>query len=207
MRPVAPSPETRIVLATRSRGKIEELKRLTTGLSLEIHTADDYPGGPVVDETEPTLEGNALKKARAWNRYTGLPAVADDTGLEVEALGGAPGVRSARYAGVDASDEQNRARLLVDLRPFTEIGSRRARFRTVVALVGEEELTFEGVCDGHIRFSETGSGGFGYDALFEPVGTGRTFAEMTLEEKNRISHRARAMAKLRGHLAARKAVP
>jgi XTP/dITP diphosphohydrolase len=184
----------RLVLATRNRGKIEELVRLMDDPSLEIHTADDYPDGPEVDETARTLAGNALLKARAWHEYTGLPAIADDTGLEVETLGGEPGVLSARYAGPACDAGENRERLLTKMRGLTG-SDRRARFRTVMAFVGADEKTFEGVCTGVITDSEAGSGGFGYDCIFKPDGSDRTFAEMTTAEKNELSHRAKAVAK------------
>jgi XTP/dITP diphosphohydrolase len=146
-----------------------------------------------VIEDAATLEGNAEKKARALHAFTGLPALADDTGLEVAALDGRPGVRSARFAGETATDADNRARLLAELHGQSD---RRARFRTVLAFVDEAGAlhTFAGVCAGRILDEERGAGGFGYDALFVPDGHAETFAEMTKEAKNRISHRALALA-------------
>jgi len=183
---------SRLLIATHNRGKIAELEALLSGLSLEIHTPDDYPDGPEVEETEPTLEGNALLKARAWNKYTGLPALADDTGLEVDALGGKPGVRSARYAGDEANAARNREKLLADLGTNAAL-PRSARFRVVVAFVDGEERTFEGVCEGEIAMTESGTGGFGYDSIFRPTGYELTLGDLDADTKNRISHRAAAM--------------
>jgi XTP/dITP diphosphohydrolase len=181
-----------LVLATRNAGKVAELAHRLAPLGIALRSAADLHGAPDVDETAGTLQGNAALKARALARFSSLPALADDTGLEVDALDGAPGVRSARFAGEDASDADNRAFLLDRL---AHTGARRARFRTVLVLAdGAREHVFEGVCEGTIAVSERGVGGFGYDALFVPdEGDGRTFAEMTTDEKNRISHRGRAL--------------
>lgn len=195
------APPTRLVLATRNPGKVAELAARLDGLGVALVSAADVPGAPDVDETADTLAGNAALKARALHAHTGLPALADDTGLLVDALGGAPGVHSARYAGPDADDAANRARLLaaLDSLPRTRSGGvadRSARFETVLALATDAGLRFfTGVCSGRIATEERGAGGFGYDALFVPDdGDGRTFAEMTREEKGRISHRGRALA-------------
>ena len=146
-----------------------------------------------VEETEPTLEGNALLKARAVAAATGHAAVADDTGLEVEALGGEPGVHTARYAGPDASYDDNVTKLL---EAMADTPQRAARFRTAVAIVTPEgdELVVEGVLDGDIAYERRGSGGFGYDPVFDV--DGRTLAEISVEEKNSMSHRARALRAL-----------
>jgi XTP/dITP diphosphohydrolase len=148
---------------------------------------------PEVEETEPTLEGNARLKARAVAAATELPALSDDTGLEVDALGGAPGVHTARYSGPNATYEDNVVKLLADLEG---VDDRRARFRTVIALVtpGGEELVAEGVLDGSIGSVPRGSGGFGYDPVF--VVDDRTLAELSSAEKHSISHRARALRAL-----------
>lgn len=179
-----------LVLATRNAGKVRELERLLDGTGLAVVPCPD--DAPEVVEDGDTLAANAEKKARAVHAFTGKPALADDTGLEVDALGGRPGVRSARFAGETATDADNRARLL------RELGGQasRARFRTVVAFVDEAGAlrTFEGVCEGTIGTGERGTGGFGYDALFTPDGFDQTFAELPLDTKNRISHRARALA-------------
>ena len=151
-----------------------------------------------IPEEQETLEGNALQKARYLHDRTGLDCFADDTGLEVEALGGAPGVHSARYA-TDGHDFAANNRLL--LKNLQGVENRRARFRTVIALIlnGEEHL-FEGVVEGRILDHETGHEGFGFDPLFVPDGCERTFAEMSAAEKNAISHRGRAVRKLAEYL-------
>jgi XTP/dITP diphosphohydrolase len=192
----------RIVLATRNPGKVAELRALLADLPIELVSADDVEGAPLVEEDAPTLEGNARKKALALHEATGLPALADDTGLEVDALNGRPGVHSARYGG-DAQDAAaNRARLL---REMQTVPHRAARFRTVLAFaVGESVRLFEGVCEGAITMQERGSLGFGYDSIFEPEGMGVTFAEMPADQKNAVSHRRRALdhfaAYLRMHI-------
>jgi XTP/dITP diphosphohydrolase len=182
----------RLVVATKNPDKVREVRAVLAAVASQ---AEIVVGGewPDVAETGATLEENALIKARAATAATGMPAVADDTGLEVDALGGAPGVHTARYAGLDGDYAANRRALLLAL---GDTADRRARFRTVVALVvpGEAEVLAEGVLEGWITTAERGSGGFGYDSIFE-VG-GRTLAEMGEGEKNRISHRARALQAL-----------
>lgn len=181
-----------LLLATRNPGKVAELARRLAPLGVALVSAADVPGAPEVEEDAPTLAGNAEKKARSLAAHARRPALADDTGLEVDALGGAPGVRSARFAGDDADDDANRALLLERLAGQSV---RTARFRTVLAFVDGGALrTFDGVCEGTILGGERGAGGFGYDALFVPAeGDGRSFAEMTTDEKNRLSHRGRAL--------------
>ena len=182
----------RLVLATRNPGKVAELQARLGPLGVDLVSAADL-GAPEVVEDADTLRGNADKKARALARHTGLPALADDTGLEVDALGGAPGVYSARFAGPDADDAANRRKLIADL---DGVADRAARFRTVLVFVDRDgqALAFDGVCEGVITEGEVGDGGFGYDALFRPAdGDGRTFAQMSTAEKNRISHRGRAL--------------
>lgn len=194
----------KIVLATRNAGKVYEMKSLLSGLPVKLISAGDLEGAPDVEEDAQTLQGNAAKKARALYEFTGLPSLADDTGLEVSALGGAPGVRSARYAGERAEDAANRKLLLRNLKDAED---REARFRTVVAFIDADGAMhyFEGICPGEIVHEERGSGGFGYDALFVPDGRDLTFAELPLEDKNTISHRGRALRQfasyLREHLA------
>lgn len=184
----------RIVLATRNPGKVAEMQALLTELGVALVPASDFPGAPEVEEDAPTLEGNARKKAVALHAFTGLPAVADDTGLEVDALGGRPGVYSARYSGPEADPRANRAKLL---RELESAQNRAARFRTVIAFADANNVhLFEGVCEGRITEQERGSGGFGYDALFVPEEHNQTFAEMGPDEKNQISHRARALHRL-----------
>ena len=185
-----PDPPITLVLATRNPGKVAELADRLEGLPVALISAADV-GAAEVEEDADTLQGNAEKKARTLNAHTGLPALADDTGLEVDALGGRPGVRSARYAGPEEDAEANRRKLLAEM---AGAPTRTARFRTVLAFAdGTGVRFFDGVCEGLIATEEAGTGGFGYDALFRPAeGDGRTFAEMTRGEKNRISHRGRA---------------
>jgi XTP/dITP diphosphohydrolase len=182
----------RLVVATKNPDKVREVQAVLAAVAPQ---AEIVMGGewPDVAETGATLEENALIKARTAAAATGTPAVADDTGLEVDALGGAPGVHTARYAGPDGDYAANRRALLTAL---GDTADRRARFRTVVALVvpGEAEVLAEGVLEGWITTAERGSEGFGYDPIFEV--DGRTLAEMGEGEKNRISHRARALQAL-----------
>ncbi len=180
---------SRLVVATKNPDKVREVEAVLRRLGVESEIVRDVVW-PDVAETEETLEGNAILKARAAADATGIAALADDTGLEVAALGGRPGVRTARYAGPDATYEENVAELLSEL---ADVADRRARFRTVVALVepGGATRTAEGVLEGSIARRPRGSGGFGYDPVF--VVDGRTLAEIPPEEKNRISHRARAL--------------
>lgn len=182
----------KLVLASRNPHKIEEMKSLLAPLGIEVLSAQDFPELEEVIEDKDTLECNALKKSRYVAGKTGLPALSDDTGLEVDALNGAPGVWSARYAGEDASYSDNVNKLLAELKDRDE---RTARFRTVMALSrpGKEDLFFEGSCEGHITEEESGDGGFGYDPVFMPEGYDKTFAELSPETKNSISHRGRAM--------------
>lgn len=183
----------KIVFATNNSHKLEELRKLTEG-KIEILSLKDINCDDDIPETADTLEGNALIKAR-WvkNRY-GYDCFADDTGLEVEALNGAPGVYSARYAG-DGHDSHANMKLL--LSNMTDKDNRKARFRTVVALIeGDDERLFEGIVSGLITYEPKGTSGFGYDPIFQPEGHDVTFAEMNAEDKNSISHRGRAVAKL-----------
>jgi XTP/dITP diphosphohydrolase len=189
----------RLVVASKNRDKIGEIEAVLGELGLvgEIVRGLDWPH---VDETGATLEENALLKARAVMETVGLPAVADDTGLEVAALGGAPGVETARYAGADASYSDNVRRLL---RELEGVEQRDARFRTVVALVmpDGEEVVAEGVLDGFIAAAPRGNGGFGYDPVFEVDGI--TLSEMGVEKKNTLSHRAKALQSLAEMLGSR----
>jgi XTP/dITP diphosphohydrolase len=192
-------PPRRLVLGTRNPGKVDELRALLSDLPIEVvpgHTLDDPP---TVEEDAATLTGNAKKKAEAFVGHTGLPALADDTGLEVAALDGRPGVHTARFAGPDCTPEENKKKLLSVL---DGVDDRRARFRTVVALIDPNGAarTFEGVCEGTITTEPRGDGGFGYDPLFQPNGHDQTFAEMPPEAKNEISHRRRALDALRQFL-------
>ena len=186
------------IVATGNPGKLAEIRDLLDGLNVDLRSLEDFENLEPAVEDQPTLEGNAVKKARVVFEATGLAAIADDTGLEVDALSGAPGVYSARFAGPECSPVDNRRKLLELLKG---IENRSARFRTVVALASSDgTLTFEGVCEGKIGTVERGTGGFGYDALFVPSGFRETFAEMNSKEKNEISHRGMALRKLREHL-------
>lgn len=181
----------KLVLASRNKNKIEEMKTLVSHLGIEVFSALDFPDLEEVEEDKPTLEGNALKKARYVHKQTGIPALSDDTGLEVEALNGEPGVYSARYAGENATYQDNVLKLLSALK---NASNRDAQFRTVVALVdGNKEYTFEGVCRGTIIEEQRGKKGFGYDPIFMPEEFAETFAQMDASIKNLISHRGKAV--------------
>ena len=182
----------RLVAATKNPDKAREVRAVLAVVAAGVELVEGLEW-PDVEESGDTLEENALLKARAVAVATGLPAVADDTGLEVASLGGAPGVHTARYAGLGAGYAANRRALLAALEG---VADRRARFRTVVALVipGAGEVLAQGVLEGQITREERGSGGFGYDPIFEVEG--RTLAELGEDHKNRISHRARALAAL-----------
>lgn len=188
-----------VVVASKNPDKIAELEAVLAGFDPPITVVRDLEW-PDVEETEPTLEGNAVLKAAAVVRATGHAAIADDTGLEVDALGGEPGVQTARYAGPDASYTDNVARLLEEL---AGVDHRSARFRTVIALADPDGtvVVVEGVLEGSIARQPRGEGGFGYDPVFEVHG--RTLAEIPIEEKNRISHRARALHALEASLPGR----
>lgn len=190
----------RVVLATANPDKARELADALAGLDLELVARP--AGVPDVEETGTTLLENARLKAQALVAATGLPALADDTGLEVDALGGAPGVYSARYAGEDATYADNVEHLLAELGAATR-NARTARFRTVLVLADPDgsELAVDGVAEGVIADAPRGDGGFGYDPVFVPAGGGgRTFAEMTLAEKQAVSHRGRALRALAARL-------
>jgi len=186
----------RVVIATKNADKIPEIAAVLSQVlpDLEIVTNLEFPD---VDETGSTLEENALLKARSAAEATGLASIGDDTGLEVDALEGRPGVHTARFAGPDATYADNRTKLLADL---AGIGERTARFRTAVAFTDPDgtEFVVSGSVEGRIAESERGSGGFGYDPVFEVDGT--TFSEMGEDFKNSISHRARALAALADRL-------
>jgi XTP/dITP diphosphohydrolase len=191
-------PPARVVLATANPGKAAEIAAI---LGPSVDVVPRPVDVPEVVEDADTLEGNARLKAVAIVEATGEPALADDTGLEVDALGGAPGVHSARYAGPDGEAAPNRRKLLSELQRVgaTELAQRTARFRTVLVLRRPDgsEVVAEGSVEGSIAHEMRGDGGFGYDSLFVPdEGDGRTFAEMTLDEKNAISHRGRALRQL-----------
>jgi XTP/dITP diphosphohydrolase len=203
-----------IVLASTNRGKLAEFARLLNDLPIDLRPLDEViPHPPSVAEDGATFAQNAIKKARAAADATQLLALADDSGLEVDALKGQPGVRSARYAYDGATDAENNAALLSALDALDPAGSNQARpysarFRCVLALVDPRggdpaQWTVDGVCEGTLADAPRGLGGFGYDPLFIPAGANKTMAELSREEKNRISHRALAVAALRPILSAR----
>ncbi len=183
----------KLVFATNNQHKLKEIQHIL-GDRIELLGLKDIGCDEDIPETCPTLEGNASQKAfYIFNKY-GNNCFADDTGLEIEALNGEPGVYSARYAGEEKSAEANMEKVLLGMR---EIKNRKARFRTVISLVIDgEEILFEGIVNGKIRTDKRGDEGFGYDPIFQPDGYLETFAEMNLNEKNKISHRARAVQKL-----------
>ena len=182
----------KIVLATNNKHKLEEIRAILYGCFEQLLSLSELGLDIEIEETGATLEENALIKAREIVRLTGMPALADDTGLMVDTLGGAPGVYSARYAGEAHDDKSNRQLLLKNLENATD---RSAHFGTVIAVCYPDGsyLTAEGRVDGKIIFEERGEGGFGYDSLFYSEEIGKTFAEATPEEKNSISHRGRAL--------------
>ncbi len=185
----------RVVLATGNAGKLREFSELLAASGLELVRQSEFGILPP-PETGTSFLDNALIKARNAARITGLPAIADDSGIEVDALGGAPGVQSARYAGEHASDEANLAKLLAALEGLSP-AQRSARYRCVIVFVAGSDdprpLVGEGVWEGHIIATRRGSGGFGYDPSFVPAGDSRTVAEMPGDEKNRVSHRGQAL--------------
>ncbi|MGZ4132168.1 MAG: RdgB/HAM1 family non-canonical purine NTP pyrophosphatase [Actinomycetota bacterium] len=193
----------RIALATRNDHKLRELGQICADWPVEWVTVrtHDPSAFPDVEETGDTYLDNALLKARAVAEALGMPALADDSGIEVDALGGKPGPRSARFAGERATDEQNLKELLRALKGIPS-GGRGARYRclAVLALPGDGDLHSEGVCEGALAAKPRGVGGFGYDPIFVPVGWDTTMAELTPEQKDRISHRGRAFRALRALL-------
>ena len=182
-----------IFLASANPDKISELEELLSPIGIKLQSTRDLPNPSEVVEDLPTLQGNALKKAQYWYGETGLPSLADDTGLEVDALNGEPGVYSARYAGEEATYRDNLQKLLKEMQG-EEI--RSAQFRTALVFVHEAGIElFEGICHGEILKEPKGEKGFGYDPVFRPDGFNESFAELSSEEKNRISHRGRALKK------------
>ncbi|MEZ5000511.1 MAG: RdgB/HAM1 family non-canonical purine NTP pyrophosphatase [Bacteroidales bacterium] len=182
-----------IIFATNNEHKIREIASLISDRFKILSLSDVNISGDIPEESD-TLEGNALGKARFVHKRTGMAVFADDTGLEVHSLGNRPGVHSARYAGEERDSGKNIEKLLSEMK---NIDDRRARFRTCIALIaGEKEFLFEGVVDGIIIKEKRGKEGFGYDPVFVADGMSRTFAEISLDEKNSVSHRARAFEKL-----------
>jgi XTP/dITP diphosphohydrolase len=185
--------QMKLIFATNNQHKVREIREALGG-TYEIISLKEAGIDKEIPEPHDTLEANASEKSGTIYALTGLNCFSEDTGLEVEALQGMPGVLSARYAGENASFADNVEKLLSEMRGQE---NRKARFRTIISLINNgEESRFEGVCEGRITDSPSGTDGFGYDPVFVPEGADRTFAEMSLEEKNRYSHRARAVQKL-----------
>lgn len=193
----------RLVLATANRGKIREMEEVLSGLPIELLTRGDLDGWPDPEESGSTFEANAAAKAAALAAWSGLAALADDSGLEVDALGGAPGVMSARYAGVQGDDAANIARLLREMEGVPP-QRRAARFvcSLVLASPAGESVEVRGTCEGTVAVEPRGELGFGYDPVFVADGQDRTMAELSLDEKNAISHRGKALRRLRAMLKA-----
>jgi len=188
--------KTQLLIATRNAGKIKELKELLTELPIEIRCLNEFPNIVEPEESGANFAENAVLKAKYYARQTKLWALADDSGLEVEALNGAPGVFSARYAGENASDKDRIEKLLKELE---SIRQRRARFVCAMAVADEKgvmKFIAEGVCDGIIALTASGTNGFGYDPIFIPDGFSNTFGELSGDVKQEISHRARALNKI-----------
>ena len=191
----------RLLLATKNQGKIKEINRLLKGQRVDILTLGDFPGISLPEEDLATFKGNALKKARFVAGKTGLAVISDDSGLCVDALGGRPGVLSARYAGDNATDEKNCEKLIDEMKDVPD-GKRTASFVCVMALVlpSGKEKTFEGRLEGVIAAKPKGRGGFGYDPVFFLPEKHKTLAELKPEEKNLLSHRGAALEKLKKDL-------
>lgn len=189
-----------LLIATTNAGKLAEIKGALKELPVRILSLNDFPAAPEVVEDGATYEQNALKKARTLAAVSGLPALADDSGLEVDALGGAPGIYSARYSGEDADDARNNRKLLNELASLPE-ERRCARFVCVLALSAPQgEWLFRAECPGRIGYAPLGANGFGYDPLFYFPPLGRTFGELDRETKSRVSHRGLALQKLKAVL-------
>jgi XTP/dITP diphosphohydrolase len=186
-----------LVMATRNPGKTAEIRELLQGFPVEIKSLSDFGPIPEVEEDGDTFDANAYKKASFTARVLGVPAIADDSGISVDALNGAPGVHSARYGGENASDEDRRNKLLTEMHGRTH---RQAAFECVISLAvpSGPALTYEGRCEGVLAEAPAGSNGFGYDPIFYYPPFQKTFAELTREEKSRVSHRGKALRELRG---------
>jgi XTP/dITP diphosphohydrolase len=186
-----------LVMATRNPGKTAEIRELLQGFPVEIKSLTDFGPIPEVEEDGDTFDANAYKKASFTARVLGVPAIADDSGISVDALNGAPGVHSARYGGENASDEDRRNKLLAEMNGRTH---RQAAFECVISLAvpSGPALTYEGRCEGVLAEAPAGANGFGYDPIFYYPPLQKTFAELTREEKSRVSHRGKALRELRG---------
>jgi XTP/dITP diphosphohydrolase len=188
-----------IVLATRNQNKVKEFQEILKDFPVELKSLSDFGPLPEVIEDGETFDDNAYKKAHHTARILGLPAIADDSGLEVDALDGAPGVYSARYAGEDSTDSKNCAKLLQEME---NVSTRTARFKCVISIAvpSGPALTYESSCEGTILREKRGESGFGYDPLFFFEEFNKTFAELTMEEKNKVSHRGKALAELKSEI-------
>jgi non-canonical purine NTP pyrophosphatase (RdgB/HAM1 family) len=187
-----------IIVATKNEGKLREIRSILKDLPFKLFGLNHFENVPDVEEDGKSFSENGLKKARFYSKLFGRIAIADDSGLEVDALGGRPGIYSARYAGKGASDQENRKKLLKELEGVP-ISKRGAKFKCAIAVVwpdGKEVIT-EGACRGRVGFKEVGKNGFGYDPLFILSRHGKTMGQLSLQEKNRISHRGKALRKLR----------
>jgi len=191
---------TKIFIASKNKGKIEEIRSYLTGFGFEIFSLLDAPEIPDVVETGSSFEENALLKAKAVYDVVKIPVLADDSGLEVDALGGSPGIYSARFSGEGANDETNNLKLLLELENVPA-EKRTARFICVLVVYdGTNSRCFDGACEGKIAFSPSGSNGFGYDPLFIPEGYEQSFGELGNAVKSKISHRAKALLSLKKFL-------
>jgi len=201
---MSPQAAKTIVVGTFNAGKAAEIAAALAGLPVIVRPLSEYGNLPAATENGTTFAENALAKARHYKSLTGAACLADDSGLEVDALNGAPGVYSARYAGPEASDVANNEKLLAELKDVPP-EQRTARFRCVIAFVDVDgtEILAEGRCEGRIISSPRGSGGFGYDPLFLLSEENRTMAELSIEEKNAVSHRGRALAALKKEMVRR----
>ena len=187
-----------LIIATRNKGKVREIREALRGLGLRIYSLSDFSNVPEIEEDGKSFAENALKKARFYSKYFGKLALADDSGLEVDGLKGLPGIYSARYAKEGATSRENNQKLLREMDGLP-VSKRGARFKCIIAVVsrnGKEALA-EGSCRGRIGFKETGKKGFGYDPLFILPKFGKTMAKLSLKEKDAISHRGKALRKVR----------
>lgn len=190
----------KLILATKNNGKVKEIREFFKGMKIELLSLNDYPEVEDIPETGDTFEENAWIKAKAVYDKLQVCTLADDSGLEVDYLNGRPGVYSARYAGENTNDENNRKKLLHEIKQVAD-HNRTARFICVMILYdGIKKNIFKGVCEGKITESVRGSDGFGYDPLFVPEAYDKTFAELDMETKNRISHRGKALEQLKEYL-------
>lgn len=186
----------KLLVATRNKGKLKELEELLSPLGIEVLSLADVPPIPEIEEDGDSFTANAIKKAQETSRLTGYVCLADDSGLVVDALGGQPGIYSARFAGENASDEENNDKLLKLMKDIEE-RDRTARFVCVIAVADTngKTATVEGICEGRIGFTPQGENGFGYDPLFIPEGFDKSFAQLSSKEKQNISHRGQALRK------------